>query len=356
MFLFPNNFESFGLDIGDHSLKAVYLKKKGNNHHVFGFSKINIPKDVLKRGEIKNEEAMVTAIKQLLTKVTPKKIPTPYVNACLPEVQTFIKLISVDNFKEEDEIESILIKELPNHIPIDPAESYLDWQVVSKNEKGRAEILVGAIPRVTADNYTKVLLKAGLKPVSLQIEAQAILKSLLKYKNESDEPMAIVDIGATRSSFISINQKNIQFTISLPFSGDKLTTQIKKQLELEWIEAEKAKAICGLDPNQCKGILLDIVKSSLQELVDSINQSLNYNKEHFSDSGEIKKIMLCGGGANLIGLVDHLSAKIAGIKFELGNPLINIGEKNNDLLDKSNIKISNPLTYTTAIGLALNTQ
>lgn len=354
MALFPNNFESFGLDIGDLALKAVYIKKVGGRPIIAGFNKIDISLDILQRGEIKDMDKMAKIVKDLLSNVKPRRIPTPYVHACLPEVQGFIKLITVKN-GNDDEIRENLLKELPNHIPLDIEDSYIDWRIIShNNETQEIAVLVGAVPKPIADNYNALLIKSGLKPMSLQIEAEAIMRCLLPYKKMPRESMAIVDVGATRSSFICLAGGAIQFSVSLPFSGEKLTRQIERTLQLEKIESEKGKILCGLDASKCQGILAEILKRELGDLVNSIRQSIDYNSEHFYKNPPIKSILLCGGGANLKGATEYLNSQLPDIKFSLGNPFTNIAAKQNSIIKTKPAQLSNPLTYTTSIGLALS--
>src|SRR3989338_3565862 len=116
--LFPNNFESFGLDIGDHTLKAVYVKKSGSSPIIFSRNIVDLDPDALIHGQINNQDKLIAAIKKLLSGMSPHRVNTPYVHACLPEVQTFIKLIKVKN-DDKTPLKNSLLKELPNHIPLD---------------------------------------------------------------------------------------------------------------------------------------------------------------------------------------------------------------------------------------------
>ena len=68
--------------------------------------------------------------------------------------------------------------------------------------------------------------------------------------------------------------------------------------------------------------------------------------EYFPSEGNIEKVILCGGGANLKKLPDFLSKELK-IPVETGNPLINIKKNGYTSL------LKNPLAFTTAIGLAL---
>ncbi|GAH90129.1 unnamed protein product, partial [marine sediment metagenome] len=73
--------------------------------------------------------------------------------------------------------------------------------------------------------------------------------------------------------------------------------------------------------------------------------------EHLPPDGEeIKKILLCGRGANLKGLTDFVSSGLK-IPVELGNPWINILPE--PLKQVPELVFEESLGYTTALGLAL---
>lgn len=372
--LFSNNFESFGLDIGDRSLKAAQVKKIGNTPTLVSYGSVALPDGVLLNGEIKQSDNLANIIRQLLQNIQGKKINTAYVHACLPEVHSFIKLLSI-NGNDEKELPAGIREELPNHIPVPVDDLYLDWEIIGRND-GTTRVLVGAVPRAIVDSYTACLISAGLAPVSLQIEAEAILRSLLPLRDVPQTSIGVIDFGATRSSFICFDHGTIQFTITLPTSSDGITEIISQKLQLSREEAEKAKRLCGLDKNSGEGIVVDLVNEAIDKLVVDIKKSADYYNEHFALSSPINSIILCGGGANLKNLQEVLSAKLAPVNVYQGNPLINLVKNIKKIAGQNTsaqelnflapdlafekIKSSSPLTgaealsYTTAIGLALS--
>jgi Tfp pilus assembly PilM family ATPase len=68
------------------------------------------------------------------------------------------------------------------------------------------------------------------------------------------------------------------------------------------------------------------------------------------NSKKVGQILLSGGGSNLKGLANFLSSELK-IPVELANPWVNILPKKIDKMPKS--LLENPLSFTTALGLAL---
>lgn len=373
--LLSNNFESFGLDIGDRSLKAAYVKKRGSTPTLVSHGTMYVPAGVLEQGQIKKPDELSLLLKRLLKNVNGKTIKTPYVHACLPETHTFIKLLTltVDN---AGELPALVREELPNHIPLPPDELYIDWQVVERAAANQNKILVGAVPKTVAESFTACLAAAGLAAASLQIEAEAIARALLPQADLPKTSIAMVDIGATRSSFICFDRGSIQFTVSLDLAGDKITDLIKNKLNLTWDEAERAKRICGLNRQAGEGIIMDLVREEVSALSEAIVKNITYYAEHFPGGGAITSIILCGGGARLPNFKETLEAKLPNIRVYQGNPLINLIKNLKNVVRRHQsagplnflepdmrfepVKIKEPLppaaavTYTTAIGLALS--
>ncbi len=351
-----------GLDISDLSVKAVQIEKKGEHKYIRAINSAEIPTGLIEDDAIKNNEALAEIIKQLL-KNSLQKFSTRYVVMSLPETKTFIKVIEVaiGDLTTEEAIQG----ELPRHIPIAMEAMQLDWQEIEANKQHK-KILVGAVPKTVSDEYVRVAEMAGLTPVALEIEAQAIARCLLPAENkkntkdwwrtkkeeqkkeknrEGKPPQIIIDFGATRTSVIFMDRGIIQFTNSLPnISGQKITAEISKQLKLSTIEAEKAKIICGTNPKKCKGATMKIINGMVGDLANEIINADNFYQTHFNQETNNLSILLGGGGANMVNLDKTLSEKL-GRPVCCGDPLINLEIKKNRRDDL--------LSFSTAIGLAL---
>ncbi len=368
------NFDAFGLDIGDRSLKIAHIKNRRGQLELLSYGALEIPAGILEKGLLKNPAALAAAIVKLRQNVHGKKIKTVYVHACLPETQTFIKLLTLTG-RPDGQLPALIREELPNHIPLPPDQLFVDWQVV-KTEGEKINILVGAVPKTIAESYTAVLAAAGLTAVSLQIEAEAILRSLLPQHELPRTSLAVIDIGASRSSFVAFDQGTIQFSSSLNFAGDALSAVIKNKLNLEWDEAEKAKIMCGLDKNAGEGIVVELVSEAVAELISDIKRDLAYYSEHFKAEKPIGALILCGGGALMRQLPETLRAELPNLNIYLGNPLLNLTKNLKSALARGKSeselnllrpelnfqKIQTPdilppavaITYTTALGLGLS--
>jgi type IV pilus assembly protein PilM len=321
-------------------------------------------------GMIKDQEKVAALIKELIGKGKENHFSTKYAVMSLPETKTFIKVIEIQQEEDDKEsIRSILQRELPRHVPIEMAEAQIDWQEMSGNGKTR-KFLIGAVEKTVADEYVKVAELAGLEVAALEIEAQAIVRSVLPVDKRKEEggffklkrkpeknnlekinapngPKIILDMGATRTSLIMFDQETIQFTNSFPnISGRKITEKIVAKTKLPFGEAEKAKIICGINPKKCKGAILEIIKDTIDELIKEVVNAEEFYQTHFGGGAGKTEIILCGGGSNLSNLAFTLKDKTKR-EITIADPLINTA----GLASKEGIK--DILSHTTSIGLAL---
>ena len=352
--LLRSNEKAFGLDISELSLKLIKLKEKRNRVFLESYNEIDVPPGIIVNAEIEKPEKLISLIGKLIKTAKGKMIFNREVISVLPEPKTFIKLIRIPYPKEETNLAEAIGKEAEHHIPLPLAEMYFDWQIIRnpfyQEEPDKIYILVGACKKNVTDQYTDLLEKADLVPLTLEIEPVAIARSLIKEEGSEIANFAqiIIDLGAIRTGLTLFDHGTIQFSLSLPISGTEITETIAKSLELTLNQAEKMKIFCGLDKKRCRGSIRKILHNRIDELVLNIKNAINFYKNHFSRTNKVEKIILCGGGANFLGLPEFLSQKL-NLKVTQGNPWANITcrERNFPVPeDKS-------LSFTTAIGLAL---
>lgn len=350
--------ETFGLDISEISLKIIKLKKKKEHFELASFGEAEIKPGIIEGGEIKNQKALAKIIKKALARVKGEKLKTKYVIASLPEEKAFLQVVQMPIISEQ-ELKSAVIYEAERHIPLPIEQVYLDSQIVPPivNRLDHLDVLVVAIPKKTVDLYTSSLKEAGLIPQVLEVESQSIARVLVK-DGVSPTPIILIDLGATRTSFIIFSGHSLRFTTSIPVSSQKFTEAISRTLKVDFKKAEQLKFKYGIknDIKRRRSKIFEALIPILTDLIEQIKKCITFYQTHAThehlppDGKGIEKIFLCGGGANLKGLPDFLSSELK-LPVELGNPWINILPK--PLKEIPPLSYKESLKYTTALGLAL---
>ncbi|MBU3942422.1 type IV pilus assembly protein PilM [Patescibacteria group bacterium] len=341
--------EAFGIDFSDLNMRVAKLKKKGKFFDLTSWGEVKVPLGIIKDGEIQDEEKLTALIKKAIKEVRGEKIKTKYVVASLPETKAFLQVIKVPKMNEE-ELKTAIPFEVENYIPLLSDQTYLDYEVIySTSQEGDIlDVLIGAMPKKIVDPYLSCLRGAGLIPKALEVESQSIARALIK-NGLSPFPYLIIDFGRTTTSFIVFSGYSLRFTSSISVSSEDLTQKIAKDFKIDYKEAEEMKI--KYEKNITKSI-----NPLILELIKQTKKYINFYHTHSNNisndigGGEIKKILLCGGGSNLKGLPEKIFSELK-IPTELANPWINILPK--DIKNPPAISFKDSLGYVTTLGLAL---
>ena len=344
--LFPR---SFGLDLSDLSIKAVWLDRSGGKDSIASFGSVSLSSGSVVDGEILDSQVVQDAVKALLEKSGPKKLTTRKVICSLPETKAFLRIVSLPKM-EKEEVKEAIKWEIEANIPLTLDQVYYDWEILELNltkEKGKMSVLVVAVARSVVDQFQSVLEGAGLEVIGLETESIAQARSLLPEKNEMSTTL-IVDIGDRRTSFLIAIGSTPCFTSSVPLSSQMVTDSISKSMHLSFDEAEELKIKYGLGSLALKSPVLKAVEPVLENMAIEIEKSIDFYLTNLRYSEAIDSIVLCGGGSNMHGLVPYMSRRL-GRPVESGNPWVNVNLGNViPLIDRRQ-----SVQYSTAIGMAL---
>ena len=344
---------AFGLEVGDLSIKLIQLEPasfcKQNCFKIKDLRTVKLPAGLIVNGEIQQPELVRRKLLYLLGKDKSnskfKPMKTPWVIVGLPEVKTFLKLIKIE-ISTDELTEGDVLYQAKKHLPFELDEAYLSWQVVPSNNEKYTNVLIGTVPKITADSYTYLLESVQLTPVALEIEAISLSRALITSgKDYSGEARAILDLGATRSSLIIYDKDTIQFSTSLNYSGEIVTTAIEQGLKISHSEAEEMKIKQGAKYNK-NSKYLKIITRINNQLINELESALTFYKEHFQQRNPVNHITMCGGVSNWTGLDNIISRKLK-ISSHPGNVWKNL------LNSKIKTTKEEGLSMAVAIGLAL---
>lgn len=349
IFPVPKSLElpKVGLDISDESIKFAELIETPAGYRLGKFGQADLPVGTIVAGKIVNKENLI----QVLSKIK-KENKFSCIHASLPEEETFVVRMNIPKIEKKELRNSILLQ-LENYIPLPADKAVFDYEIYSKPETDDGHYVLGvfAASEELSSGYTDALTLAGLNPISLEIEVQSEARALIP-ASDHDTHM-IVDFGRTRTGFSIVSRGIVLFTSTIKsIGGENLTKAVIKTTGLDFAEAEKAKIKQGLINSPANKSIFEALLPIASLFKDEVSRHYNY-WESLRESGEmtagIKSIILCGGEAQLPGLLEYISANFP-TPVVLGNPwcrFLNIGQS----LPPMDAKKS--LSYSTAIGLAL---
>lgn len=343
--------ESIGLDIGEHNIKMVHLKKQHQGFSLINYeSRSTIAEGVEPVQSDLSPDRFPPVLSSMLQtmKIKPRKIKR--IVSSIGGENTSIKQIKTI-FLPDDELESALFFEAKKHLPISGSEMMLDYQVRHVEEKSNnMHIILASSTKSEVNAHTQILSSAGISPGIIDLEPLAVANSYLLNEAIEEGVYIILDIGAFSSNLVIFGPQAKFFARDIDWGGFNFTKDIMKVKNMDYDEAEKYKFENGLKTEEKKEkkdslIALDITEKTTTELiVQEVKRSLRYYVKEAGNS-DFRKILLVGGGAKLIGLPEYLNKEL-NVPTEIFNPFIGL-DKPAKFADESDPE------FALAIGLAM---
>ncbi|MDP8269329.1 MAG: type IV pilus assembly protein PilM [Candidatus Tenebribacter davisii] len=344
--------ESIGLDIGNHSIKMVHLRK---THH--GFKLLNceslstIPEGVEPVFSDLSPDRYGPILAQLVKTLKLKAKKINHLVSSIGGDNTSIKQIKTI-FLPDEELESALFFEAKKHLPISGSEMNLDYQVLSVEEKtNNMNILLASSTKSLLTEHSNILTSAGLTPGIVDLESLAVVNSFIfNSEDHEDGVYVILNVGAFKTNMVIYSPTSKFFARDISYGGFNITKDIMKKQKISYQEAEMYKLQHGLKDKEIKEdkktlIALDISEKNTIELIaQEVKRSLRFYVKEAGNS-DFKKILLVGGGANTKGLPEYIAEQLK-IPAEIFNPFTN-------LEDSDRPGITNDPQFAVALGLAM---
>lgn len=195
-------------------------------------------------------------------------------------------------------------------------------------------VLVFAVSREAVIERSKLFREFSLSLISLEPKPYAVLQALFWSKSiAKDETVLVLQIGA-QQSVVSVIYNGFPCLIrSLNVCGNTLTDSLAKQNQLDWQQAEDLKKSVG------PAAVGPAISSQLESLSLDIEHSFKYFSHQLIKSPLVsfRRLILCGGAAQLAGLDKFLAQRLAVNVEVFHSPLIS----------------ENVSDFTSALGLAV---
>lgn len=339
-----------GIDVSDTSIKWLVLAPSRELYRVETYGEEPIPEGVVVKGTIQNAEILTKAllqVKQALGNIQ-------YAHAALPEEAAYVFEMHVPDGASHEEVLHMIEFEFEGRVPITPSAAVYDFDIIQKHDDGVGEdIAVAVFPRELAENYVAAFDAAGIKLLSLEIEARSIARTISS--GASDEPITLlVDFGRARTGFAVLKHGIPIFTSTAEVGGDMLTTALIEKLALSPEDALVFRNEQGLRADGgAKSPGVDAVMGAASALADEVTRYYHYWDTRRNEHGErvtpVGRVVLVGGSANLKGLADYIAGRVQAPTV-IGNIWQHICDFD-DYIPPINRRES--LQYATAAGLAL---
>jgi type IV pilus assembly protein PilM len=335
-----------GLDIGSKSIKVGELAETKKGYGLKKFGMVEIMPGLIEDGNIVDPVQLSNIIRQLFRAYGIKE---QNVAVSIGGYSVIVKKINVQTMPEEQLQETIHF-EAEQYIPFDISDVNIDFQILGENETNpnQMNVILVAAKKEMVNNYINLIQLANLNPCIVDIDAFALQNIYeVNYESES-ENVALIDIGASKTSLNILKDKNSVFMRDVSLGCGQINQEIVSLIKCSIEDAEQIKLNNPGDKishDRLKGVVSSVVADWCNE----IRRALDFFYSTYPDD-QIKKIILSGGGAN-IKEFRQLLAEETFAEVEAINPLKNI-EVDIDRFEPNYLKSIAPQAAI-CLGLAL---
>lgn len=338
-----------GLDIGTRSVTVAHVEARRGEERVANFGGVDLPVDAVHEGEVLDPAEVAARVRELLDAagIREKKVWLGVGNQ-----RVVVRQIEMP-WMDPAELRSSLRYQVQEHIPIPVEDAELDVHVLgeytTEEDVRMLRVLLVAAHKDTVASHVAVASQAGLRPVGVDLNPFAVLRTLRTGDGvgrvEGEE--VLVDVGAGVTNIVVHVDGVPRFVRILALGGDDITNALAAGLDLETGEAESFKRRIGLDEHS-DDPAAGIVDDHARTFVDEIRSSLDYYQAQHG--GRIARVVLTGGGSLLTGLDERL-ATVLRLPVERGNPF-DLVPAASTAFGPAELHQIGPV-LTTAVGLAL---
>jgi type IV pilus assembly protein PilM len=338
-----------GLDITTSSIKFIELVQQGRGYRVECYAAEPSPPNSITEKTIVDSDAVGEAVRRVIKRAATKSTE---VAIAISGDAAITKVIQMPRHLNENDMEAQVEIQADQYIPFPMEEVSFDFQVVgeSPNDPDMVDVLLVATRTENVDQRRAAVEHAGMKARIVDVEPFALENAcnLLTHQMPEggmDHQIAVVDFGASSTTFSVLQDLRVVYTRDFNFGGQQLTEEIMRIYGLSLEDAGRAKKEGGLPSNYQPEVL--------DPFVDDMTQQVSRSLQFFLASGggreQPDQILVCGGCANIPGVADLIASKV-GIPTEVGDPL---GQMKLSSRARSQGVESDATALLTACGLAL---
>ena len=348
------------IDIGNHTIKILELRSTAKGIDIVHHAVASTPPGGF--------QISVLAA-QLKEMIQEHRIKTKQAVIGLAGKGVATRRLTLPNIPEE-EIQEAIRWQAGELFPFSLGDAMLAFQILARDDssaQAKQEVLAAAATRETVMEHIALLHEADLEPVGLLAEPHA-LQQFWRTANLADDEegsIAVLDLGARKSSIHIFQGGELQFSRYVPTSGDAFTMALtgmiragEQEIELNTAQAEKLKREHGIPSVEDRGKtgegiplsqLAVRIRPVLEKMETEISRSFDYYAFQFQ--GEtITRLLLTGGGAQLQG-IEAFFADRFDVRVGFLDPLAPIVIEDSPAF--SEVEAANRPDLTTVVGLAL---
>ncbi len=296
-----------GVSLSDTHIHYMKFGCHGDQLYIEKYLEKKIPPHVIEDGVVASPAEFVTLLKALK-----EETGVTHISLALPEEKAYLftaKIPKVDN----DEVRGAIEFKMEENVPVPASELVFDYQIIeTERADNRLSVAVSAIPTTVLNGYLAGCAEAMITVVSVGIESQALVQSILP--RQHTDTVLVVYIHSGKVGFYVAYNRVVHFTSTIAVPAEEKELQAFLSHEI---------------------VKLYAYWHTLKE---------NAGRE----DRKINKVYMCGEKIDE-GSISYISSH-TGTTVEFGNVWQNVFSLDHDVPD---ISFADSLRFGSAIGAAL---
>jgi type IV pilus assembly protein PilM len=321
VFLFSRKYRQLlGLDITTSSIKLIEISMAGGQYRVESYAAEPTPPNSVNEKSVVDPEAVGEAIRRAVKR---SGAGSHEAAIAISGDAAITKVIQMPKGLRDADLEAQVEMQADQYIPFPMDEVAYDFEVLGAAEKDpeSVDVLLVASRSDNVEQRRAAVAAAGLEARIVDVEAFALENACRLMTHQMpdggiDRTIAVVDFGATSTTFSVLRNLKIIYTRDFAFGGHQLTEEIMRTYGLTMEEAGRAKKEGGLPGNY----QAEVLDPFIDDMTQQVSRSLQFYLASGSGREQPEKILICGGCANIPGVAEVIQSRV-GIAAERGDPL-----------------------------------
>jgi Tfp pilus assembly PilM family ATPase len=225
------NIPYAGLSISDTAVRCIQFDTNRSGLYVKKYAERALPPGAVISGFINSPDEVVKVIESLK-----KDLNLSYVKVSLPEEKAYLFTTKIPHVSPK-EVRSTIEFTIEDNVPLPASELSFNFGVADTLGTGdHVNVIVSAVPKKIIDIYVDTIQKAGLPLLSLEIESQAMARSLISRHDTGTR--LVVHFGAEKVGLYIAYKRIVHFTSTIittqPHDDLSLLSQEIKKLYVYW--------------------------------------------------------------------------------------------------------------------------
>ncbi len=294
----------WAIDIGNSSLKALYLSTERGVVEVIGFD--NIPHGKILSGsdvtEAEKEELIALSLRRFVNKYD---LSMDEIAVSVPSQNSFARFVNLPPV-EAKRIPEMVKFEAVQQIPFGINDVQWDWQLMTEPDSPEIKVGIFAIKNEVVNSALEHFSREDVQVSYVQMAPMALYNYLLNDRPDlvtSDSQATVVlNIGAENTDLV-VCTKSAVWQRCILIGGNAFTKAIADTFKLNFEKAEKLKRTAPVSKYSRQ--ILQAMRPVFTDLASEVQRSLGfYNSSN--PNTKIVRIVAMGGGTKLRGILKYL--------------------------------------------------